>query len=65
MHVIVICIVSGNYVLGRVWAVHIELKKADWIAEGLCNHELKMMNPYFVIGLNVTIDNISYKFFYN
>ena len=27
MHIIVICSISGNYVLGLVWAVHIEFKK--------------------------------------
>ena len=25
----VICIISGNYVLGPVWAVHIEFKKKE------------------------------------
>ena len=27
MHVIVICIIRDNYVLGPVWAVHIEFNK--------------------------------------
>ena len=27
MYLIVICIIRGNYVLGPVWAVHIEFNK--------------------------------------
>ena len=29
MHVIVICIIRDNYVLGPVWAVHIEFNKKN------------------------------------
>ena len=39
MHVIVICIIRGNYVLGPVWAVHIEFKKKVILklsTSGLC-----------------------------